>query len=274
MKVTRITEENAVYFSNLCPDELLLDERTLKLGALTEEDEPVSICVTDVSDGMAWIRWIFTDPDQRNRGGAALLTGELLRLLDDLDIKGIMADFHADDEGLEDFFMENDFLVGDENTLFRIPLMDLLYGVRLEEVVARRSRENRAYSLQDTRVLKPLVHFLKTNGVEAEFIEGISREYSFVVMDPSDTVTEGIFVSESENGDLHINYLVGEGSPQGIVDLVAALYDALIEKERDKGNLVFSDRLGAGISFVEMLTGNEVDSYRVPGLKSAVKRFR
>ena len=139
--------------------------------------------------------------------------------------------------------------------------------------MARRSKERCAYSLRNLKTLKTLAQFLQSHEVEAEYIEGISREYSFVVLDPSGTVKEGIFISESGDEDLHINYLIGEGSPQGIVDLVAALYDELIDAGRDQGDLVFTDRLGAGISFMDMLTENDVELYRVPGLKSAVKLF-
>ncbi len=273
MKITRITKENATYFSHLCPEDLLKDEGMLKLGVLSEEDLPMSILVADVSDGKAWIRWIFTDPEMRGKGGAALLIEELLRLLQGVEAEGILVDFHEEDDGLEDFFMDHDFLVGEEQALFRIPLMELLYGTRLESVVARRSKERCAYSLRNLKTLKPLAQFLRSHEVEAEYIEGISREYSFVVLDPSGKVTEGIFISEAGDEDLHINYLVGEGSPQGIVDLVAALYDELIDAGRDQGDLVFTDRLGAGISFMDMLTENDVELYRVPGLKSAVKLF-
>ena len=273
MKITRITRENAKFFSHLCPEELLQDNSTVKLGVLSEKDEPVSICVTDVRDGKAWIRWIFTDPEMRGKGGAALLIEELLRLLQGVEAEGILVDFHEEDDGLEDFFMDHDFLVGEEQALFRIPLMELLYGPRLESVVARRSKERCAYSLRNLKTLKTLAQFLQSHEVEAEYIEGISREYSFVVLDPSGTVKEGFFISESGDEDLHINYLIGEGSPQGIVDLVAALYDELIDAGRDQGDLVFTDRLGAGISFMDMLTENDVELYRVPGLKSAVKLF-
>ena len=273
MKITRITKENAKYFSHLCPEELLQDESALTLGVLSEKDKPMSICVTDVSDGKAWIRWIYTTPEQRGRGGAAFLLEELLRILRSVKIEGILVDFHEDDEDLADFFMDHEFLVADEQALFRIPLMDLLYGGSLEKVVARRSKEKRTYSLLDNEVLKPLAQFLKTHEVEAEFTLGISRKYSFVYMDPSGRVTEAVFISDAEEGNLRINYLVGEGSPQGIIELVAAFYDVLIKEERDKGDLIFSDRLGAGISFIDMLTEKDVSVYRVPGLMSAVKLF-
>ena len=273
MEVTRITKENADFFSHLCPVDLLQDERMLKLGALSDEDSPMSVCVIDIRDGKAWIRWIYTDPEQRGRGGAAFLLEELLHILQEVDVEGILVDFHENDEGLADFLMDHDFLVGDEQVLFRIPLMDLLYGGSLEKVVARRSKEKRTYSLQNNEVLKPLAQFLISHEVETEFLDGISRKYSFVFMDPSGKVTECVFISDVGNGDLRINYLVGEGSPQGIIDLVAAFYDALIKDERDQGDLIFSDRLGAGISFIDMLTENDIGEYRVPGLMSAVKLF-
>ena len=272
MQITRITEENAIYFSNLCPIELLNDMKNLKLGVLSDALKPMSICVTDIDDGKAVIRWIYTDPDMRGRGGAELLILELSELLKNLDLEGIRAEFHADEENLDTFFMEHDFMVGDEQNVYRVPLSDLLYGAYLEQILTHRSKETVTVSLQNATNDKSLMLFFRAHRIDPDYLDEISGEYSFVVMDPEGAVTGGIFVSEWEDGDLHINYLTGSGPSQTVLDLFGALYDALLKKEKS-GNLVFSDRLGAGIKLVEKVTGNERDVYRVPGLMYAMKLF-
>ncbi|MCR4657455.1 MAG: hypothetical protein K5770_14705 [Lachnospiraceae bacterium] len=50
MKLTRITTENSAFFTGLCPEEMLSDRRTVKLGALPEENLNYFIAWTNVPD--------------------------------------------------------------------------------------------------------------------------------------------------------------------------------------------------------------------------------
>ena len=271
MELTRITKENAAYFEHLLPDELMKDKDLVKLGALSE-GRVVSACAIGIRDGMAHIRWLYTDRVYRGLGGASFLLEEALRLLEGPGLMGIEADFLSEDEELEDFLMERGFLVGDESTLYRVPLKELLYAKRMEEMLEHRSRERMTCSLRDLRIVRPLAQFLKAHRMDPIFAEGISKGYSFVTMDPQGEVTDVILITEVGE-DLHINYLIGGGSPQGMVDLVAAVCDRLTEEGKEDGALSFSDRSGAAISLIERLTGNDEEQYRVPGLMHAVKLF-
>ena len=270
MELTRITEANAIFFTDLCPEDILKNEHYIKLGVI-EEGKPASVCAVTITGGLAHILWLYTAPEDRRRGCASFLLKEVLALLDGLDINGIEVDFHEDEEGLDTLLMEHGFLVGDELSLYRVPFREILYGARMEGVLAHRNQDVVAHPISGIKMMTPLIQFLKAHNVDPIFVDKISKRYSFVIMDSKGTITEGIFVAEWEEGDLHINYLIGDGSPQGMVDLVAALYDALIADQKDEGDLVFSDRLGAAASFVSMLTGNDEEEYQVSGLQYALK---
>ncbi|MCR5595225.1 MAG: hypothetical protein K6G12_05210, partial [Lachnospiraceae bacterium] len=68
MQLTRIEQENAEFFMHLCPEDLLSDDKYLKLGVIDDNDEPASVCVTGVNENMGSIQWLFTDPDKREQG--------------------------------------------------------------------------------------------------------------------------------------------------------------------------------------------------------------
>ena len=271
MKLTRITAENKAYFAGLCPEELLSDKKTVKLGVLSEKDEPVSICIADIRDEKLCIRWIYTDEDMRDQGGATFLLTEMLRLVEGMDLEGVEVDFLSDDRDLKEFFMENGFLVGEDENLYRVPMMDMLYSARMDAILAHRSFKPTICRLDELKDMKAFADSFRANDIDTVFLEDISKRYSFVSLDSEGAMTEGIFISETGEGDLHINYLAGNGSTQGIVDLVAALYDALMEDAKTEGDLIFYDRQEAGVSIVEMLAGNDGETYRVEGPMYAVK---
>ena len=149
MRLTGISEINQIYFTHLCPAQLLLSDRCIKLGVLSDEDEPVSICVMDVRDGNVWIRWIYTDPERRGQGAATFLLEEILHRLEHMDPSGIEVDFSSEDDGLEDFLQDHGFLVGEDRTLYRIPLKDILYSTFMDELLERRSEVPGIRTLSD-----------------------------------------------------------------------------------------------------------------------------
>ena len=274
MEITRITDKNAEYFADLCPEAFFQNENYIRLGVI-HENEPVSACALDVNDKMVHIHWLYTDPEKREMGAAAFLMEKVLELLDGLSLDGIEIDFDAEDDGLDAFLMEQEFMVGDERSLYRVPLTELIFGARMDAMLARRSQTSLIHPLEDADAdaVNHLKRLLKLYDLGPEYLQGISTKYSFIVNGSEGTETGTILTSETEEGDLHINYLIGGGSPQEMLDLVAVLYDALIRDEKYDGDLVFSDRLGTAVTFIEMMTGNEGEHYRVSGPMYALKLF-
>lgn len=270
MILTRITEENEEYFAHLIPEEILRDADYVKLGAL-EEDEAVSVCALGVHDAMAHIHWIYTDPEKRRLGGASFLLDAVMELLKGLALEGIEVDFHAEDDELESFLMEREFLVEEERSLYRVPLEDIVYSPQLESLLARRSGEARICPINDVRTPAAAIHFLQEQGFDLALFRGISKDYSFICLDSKGDMSGGIFLSETGERDLRINYLFGSGSPQEMVELVGAVIDAVLWNDRVYGDLIFSVRVDEGLGALEQITGNHRSQYQEPGHMYAVK---
>ena len=274
MQITRIEKENAEYFMQLCPQEIMEDERLLKLGVVDDKDgnEPVSVCAVDVADSRACIKWLYTAPEKRELGAASLLLEKLESLSADISISGIEISFDSDDEELEDILEDQDFLTCTDNGYYRVSVEDLIYGGPLEEMMESRKGAQEAYSLSDLRDYENIIEklSLKHNITPAVF-KGISPVFSVVTLDKDKNATSGIFVSEKDRHYLYVNYLVGEGSVTNIHMLFSRFYDVVVRMKRTDSELVFSDRSGDVGRLVESLTKNEIDTYRIPGLKYAIK---
>ena len=269
MILTRITDENKAYFEHLCPEEILGDEDYVKLGVM-EEDEPVSVCALGVHDSMAHIRWIYTDPDKRRLGGAGFLLDAVMKLLQEIALEGIEADFSGEEEELESFFMDREFLVEEERGLYRVPLEEIVYSAQLESLLSRRNGESDICPVSEER-MPAIIHFLNAQGFDPNLFRGVSRDYSFICLDAMGNMTGGIFISEVGEKDLRINYLFGSGSSQEMVNLVGTVIDTIFRNHRAYGDLIFTVRVDEGLGALEQITGNPRSLYQEKGHMYAVK---
>ena len=274
MQLTRIADENADFFAHLCPEELLYDDSLVKLGVI-EKDEPISICIVGINDDMAAIRWFYTDPDKRMQGGATFLMNETLRILEELSLEGIEVDFDPEDEELEEFLMERDFLVDEDTEMYRVPIEDIYYSAEMDELLYGRRGNTEITSIANPRGDSAIREYLKeyegSTGLDEELLLDSSRDFSRICLNEKGKMVAGIFFAEVGDKDLRLNYMIGNGSPQVMADLICFVYDELTMMDRTEGDFIFSDRTGVGIAFVEQMTGNDRSVYRVPGHMYAVR---
>ena len=270
MQCTRITGENADRFGHLCPAEVMNDENTVKLGVIGENGSACSICAVGVSGQAAVIDWIYTDPDKRETGAASFLLENISELVSDMGFDRIEVNFRSDDEELDSFLAGRDFLVGAESRLYRVPLEDIIYGREMDSLNESFTYNGKTRSIMGKDTMESVNEFFDSEGIDMAYLKDISLEYSIVHIEDGN-VTGGMFVSELDNGDLHINYLVNDSSPRVLSDIICVFYDVIIEKEKTGSNLVFTDQTGDSISLIEHLTENDREDYEIPGMMYAVK---
>ena len=111
----------------------------------------------------------------------------------------------------------------------------------------------------------------ESGGLDEEILLDSSKDFSRICLDEDGKMIAGIFFAEEGEEDLRLNYLIGNGSPRVMSDLICYIYDELTMVDRTEGDFIFSDRAGAGISFVEQVTGNDRSVYQVPGRMYAVR---
>ena len=104
MQFTRIEAENEAYFAELLPEDMRQDDSLLKLGLLDGKNVPICALALDAWERMAYLKWVYTDPDKRGKGAASALLEKALSLFADLPFEGMEADFLESDYEIEALF--------------------------------------------------------------------------------------------------------------------------------------------------------------------------
>ncbi len=253
MQLTRIEKENEEYFMHLCPEDLLTDDRLLKLGVIDDEEEPVSVCVTGVSKNLANIMWLYTDPEKRERGAGTFLLDELLRLGEESGLEGIIVSYSSQDEDMDDFLSERGFLVGSDEKFYRVPISSIVYSREMDMILERRGEDRHTFTLTDPRGQKYLTDLITTHKLNVRMFEGIKAEYCVIYEDPESKQISAIFVSRINEDDLYVNYLISDRTVQGLCEVIGHLQEILLSEGITKGDLIFADRGGKAVPLVEKI---------------------
>ena len=86
-------------------------------------------------------------------------------------------------------------------------------------------------------------------------------------MDDEDNITGCMLIVKGREGDILVPYLLSDGSPGGITDFFLALKEMVTKKRWEEENIVFYDRSGQMIGFVEQITDEGGDLYQIKGQK-------
>ena len=269
VKVTRITEQNKEYFRYLFPEEVINDDDLLLLGAVSDEGVACSALAAGIDDGMAYIEWLYTDPEMRERGAASALLDMLLTLLQDTGIDGIETFYPGGEWEMDDLLMEFGFLVGDENNMYKVPTGDLVYSPLMDEV-AEGYRGVGVSPVSGTRTREELKSFLADQETGPDIPDDLSDVYSFVCRDDDGRIRGCILIREENEWDLKVEYLISDGSARTIESLFGALTKVILESELTEGYIYFTDGTEKAITLVERITGEDRDTYRVTGNRHAV----
>ncbi len=269
IKVTRITEQNKEYFRYLFPEEVLNDDDLLLLGAVSDEGVACSALAAGIDDGMAYIEWLYTDPEMRERGAASALLDMLLTLLYDTGLDGIEAFYPYGEWEMDDLLTGFGFLVGDENNMYKVPTGDLVYSEQMDEIMESFSEKD-AVPLAGSKIKDELRAFLAQQEIEPYITDELSDIYSFVSRDDDGRIRGCILVSEENEWDLKIEYLISDGLVHTIEALIGALTKVVLDSELTEGHIYFTDGTDKAISLVEKITGEDRDTYRVTGYRHAV----
>lgn len=274
MELTRIDNENAEYFSHLCPDEIMADEECVKLGVLDDEGYACSICAVGIHGALAHIRWIATDVDARGQGAATLLLNEVFTLAGELGLEGAEISFPSGNGDLEELLAELEFAVAADTEVYSVPVDELVYGRQIEFMLESYGDENRIKSFPEDDTLRQALisRICSEHDLGPGVFSHISPKYSVFCAENAE-VTGAILVSEYGEDDLYVDYLFSGGSPKYVKALICGLYEAIIKNGKTDGRLIFTDRDGRSAALVENLAQTDIEDCRMPGRMHAVKLF-
>ena len=271
MNITRITSNNAEAFASLMPAEIAGREDLFMYGAVSDDKEAVSVLVLEVVDGESVeIVWLYTDPDFRERGAATELLYTASAMLMGLPVRSIGITFTDEDDDLELFLRDRGFLIGDDRSVYAVPLNDVIHDVVMDDLLERFPDTDNIIGVGDKETYPRLEKLLEAQGIEPESIADISTVYSRVALNEDGEAVGCILITELEDSDLEITYFLNTAREKTAIELIADLARGLRAKNTDDCRLIFTDPMGKSIGLVEKLTGEDRGIYRVDGIYRGV----
>ena len=271
MNITRITSNNSEAFASLMPAEIAGRDDLFMYGAVSDDKEAVSVLVLEVVDGESVeIVWLYTDPDFRERGAATELLLTASAMLMGLPVRSIGITFTDEDDDLELFLRDRGFLIGDDRSVYAVPLNDVIHDVVMDDLLERFPDTDNIIGVGDKETYPRLEKLLEAQGIEPESIADISPVYSRVALNEDGEAIGCILITELEDSDLEITYFLNTAREKTAIELIADLAKDLRAKNIDDGRLIFTDPRGKSIGLVEKLTGEDRSTYRVDGIYRGV----
>ena len=294
MEITRITQNNAEAFESVIPELIVDDASLFLLGAVADDGVGCAALAADIYGHTLNIDWLYTHPDYREEGAADELFKTLVSLVDDINAgsAGALKDaskdqapgasdndisvdciemtFSEDDEDMENFMMDHDFLIEEDEGVFRVPLSDILFGSRMDDMVEEVSLMELKSRIVNHDLMDPLRKYISDKGDDPDILEGISERLSVVGLDKDNNVTGCLLIKDLGDKDLEVMAFYNDGSVAGITDLTVTMY-VLTREEYADHNLVFTDREGNAMRYVEMMTRNDMEDYRIKGIYRGIR---
>ena len=264
MKITRITSDNSDAFRELMPENIAESDGYLHLGAVSDDNVGCGCISARIEGKVLLIDWLYILPEYREEGaGEKLLKTALLLSKDVTDRAEIV--FSADAEGMEEFLSGQDFLVEEDEGIFRVPLSDILYSSMMEEILDTVKTPEMKVKVVSPEFMDGLGNFLKEKGNDLQLLEDISQNLSLVRLNKDGAVTGCLLTRDAGDKDLEVRAFYNDGSVSGISELTVGMY-ILTRKDYEDYSLVFADREGNAIAYIEKMTGEDIDRYRTKGI--------
>ncbi len=269
MDVTRITPANAGFFEDIVPSGSFGDDGLLWLGAIAEDGTACAALGGGILEDMAFIDWIYTSPGYREMGAADSLLKVFCSLFNRIDENVEIVEISLEDteEGLSEFLEAKGFLIAEDSGGYEVPLVELIYSDVAEELENGRSSSGKVISAATLKDPDVLFDYISNNNIPCYGNREELTEYSLVSMDNEDNITGCMLIVKGREGDILVPYLLCDGSPGGITDFFLALKEMATKKRWEEENIVFYDRSGQMIGFVEQITNEDGDIYHIKGQK-------
>lgn len=272
MKMTRITTDNAEFFEDLIPEDLFEDENLFWLGAIAGDGTPCAVIAVGVYEEMAYIEWIYTDPEYRKESAARYMMQSLRVLLRKIEVKVIIVSFSDDCENLEEFLESEGFLIDDDREFYSVPLIDLIYSETMDRWLKERNPDhNNVITVSELENPDAFYDFIRGNDIPFSENEKGLFECSLVRLDRNKMITGCMMISINPAGDLEIPYFINNGSTEGARELFVAVRDLVMKNGWEEANVIFTDRAGETIGFLELVMDETREHYILTGQKQAVR---
>ncbi len=274
MQLTRIEKENEEFFMHLCTEELLTNDRLVRLGVIDDEEEPACVCVVGACENLAGILWMYTAPEKRGQGIGRYMMDRLSEFAEESGLEGIVATFSLKDQGMDDLLTDAGFLVNYDYNYYRIPISEIVFSREIDLLPEPQKNDAPVFTLTEPGGQELFKKTVRSQELDPRIFAKIQPELCAIYENPNGKKVSGIFMSELEDGDLYVNYMISDESLPGLLKVIKTLRDIIVSKDITKGSFIFSDRVGRSAAFIEkLLEADDLEELSIPGRMQAMKLF-
>lgn len=205
MKVTGIASDNIEFFEELAPEGAMKDKELFWLGAIAGDGTACAVLGAGIYGDMAYIDWIYTDPDHRKEGVAGSLLRSLKALLRKNNVEMLQVSYSYDDENMEEFLETEGFLLEDDSKIYSIPVKELLYAEALDIFEERHTDGTRVVVWADLEKPDEFYDYLQKNGIPFA-IDSDDLRYSLIRIRGDGHMDGCMLIIRRSDGDLEISY--------------------------------------------------------------------
>ncbi len=155
--------------------------------------------------------------------------------------------------------------------MYSVPIRDLLYSRTVERLDRKTDDSESVVFFSKVMNYYEFYDYLREKEIPVFGNAEAVYKYSLVRLDKERNITGFMLIEKRSGGDLEIPYLENDGSLSGVSDIFRALKSLVIEHKWEDSNLVFYDRAGRIIEFIEQVTDEERAEYIVDGQRQGMK---
>lgn len=270
MQLTRVTKENLEYFRAYLPIENVTPKQEA-LVFITEDGFSCAAALVSGADREAALDWIFVHPEYRRKGIGSTFLKKMENLLKE-ETSVFSASYPAGAEGMDDFLVQNGYLLTEGGNVYTVPLASLRKDPEAQKF-KNMAGKLEVYTLASLNKEERLAvsAFLEEQFGEQAALFRYHPNLSFAAFDVMRCVNAVILiVPEQDRKSLFISALTGKGNSGTWAALGKALQNAEQEKEYEDYRIRYIST-DEGIDRLSERIRNRVQDMEVSQIRYAVK---
>ena len=267
MQIVPVTDENRDLFADMLYEPVpLKGEKYVSMGVL-EGETPCAAVIASVTGSMAHIHSFYVEPSHRRLGMGRRVMEQLISYAKKMKLELMTVDFMYSDEGAEEFFLSEGFLLTGESPLYEMSVREMM---EYDKPEALKKHYPAWKLLKFADISADRMHTIHTFLDKMDFPSEIlnmptfDEDLSIVVFDSGNNI-QAVMICTSTPEEIMVEFMgVTDKHPEILLMLLGNLYDELSRDINGDRTFCFQQRRGNAVELVEKLLDMELEPADFP----------
>ena len=269
-KLTRITKNNLSWFLPLLPEEGI-ERDEFACGVIDDDGAACASIILRKAEDVLFVECLFVHPDSRRQGIGSNLLGAMGELFAG-KANSIRLSWYEEIEGFSEFLLKSGFFPGEGDPSYLLDLDGLKNSSEVRRIRGMMINDMTTpigeLSLEER---KKFADFLMTETGTDRFLNGCSKDYSFVLRENGVDFSGCLLTAETEPNSFSIPLFYSQTQSLHSVSLLKSFSEKCEAEGRNGVVLCFVAANSHVRSLVENITKDGKDSFVKRQMKYAVK---